>query len=706
MSNKTLKVALIGNPNSGKSTIFNLLTGLHQKVANFPGVTVEKKTGTFSLKNTEGAVLQIALTDLPGTYSLYPKALDERVTFQVLCDKMHSNYPDVAVVVADGTNLKRALFLCSQVVDLSIPVLLVINMIDLVNAAQTTIDTKAISDVFGIDVICMDARNNDGIPALKKALANYPTKAGKTIFNQQLFMPELNEALAKRYQLSSDYASFLIANNYKYISVFKEENEAGFMKDLLLQYNFEQSLQGNETLERYKFISSYMPSFVHNQALENKKSYSYKIDKILTHKIGGYAIFLFVLFILFQTIFTLAQYPMDFFDNWFSAFSIWVADNLPAGLLNNLLVDGVLAGLGGILIFIPQIALLFAFIALLEDSGYMARVSFIMDKLMRGIGLNGRSVIPLIGGVACAVPAIMGTRTIQNWRERMVTIFVLPLISCSARLPVYALLIALVIPPVKWFGFFNLQGLVLLVMYLIGFAAVVISALVIKLFIKDKQPSYFIMELPVYRVPQWSNVLYMVWDKVKVFVFDAGKIIIAISIILWVLSSFGPSLKMENIDKQFALQLAQPQADTAAVTNTMHAHKLEHSYAGIMGKKLEPLIAPLGFDWKIGIALITSFAAREVFVGTMSTIYSVGTDNMLSVKAKMQAEKNRHTQQPFYNMAVGVSLMLFYVFAMQCMSTLAIVKRETGSWLLPVLQFVYMGLLAYGSSFIAYQWLS
>ncbi|HQV01624.1 MAG TPA: ferrous iron transport protein B, partial [Bacteroidia bacterium] len=378
----------------------------------------------------------------------------------------------------------------------------------------------------------------------------------------------------------------------------------------------------------------------------------------------------------FQTIFTLAQYPMDFFDNWFSAFSIWVADNLPAGLLNNLLVDGVLAGLGGILIFIPQIALLFAFIALLEDSGYMARVSFIMDKLMRGIGLNGRSVIPLIGGVACAVPAIMGTRTIQNWRERMVTIFVLPLISCSARLPVYALLIALVIPPVKWFGFFNLQGLVLLVMYLIGFAAVVISALVIKLFIKDKQPSYFIMELPVYRVPQWSNVLYMVWDKVKVFVFDAGKIIIAISIILWVLSSFGPSLKMENIDKQFALQLAQPQADTAAVTNTMHAHKLEHSYAGIMGKKLEPLIAPLGFDWKIGIALITSFAAREVFVGTMSTIYSVGTDNMLSVKAKMQAEKNRHTQQPFYNMAVGVSLMLFYVFAMQCMSTLAIVKRE------------------------------
>jgi ferrous iron transport protein B len=706
MTNKPLKVALVGNPNCGKSTLFNLLTGLHQKVANFPGVTVEKKTGTTIFQNISGAKMQVAITDLPGIYSLYPKSLDEEITCQVLCDKNHENHPDVALVVADGTNLKRSLFLCSQVVDLQIPVVLIINMIDLVRKAQVEINTQKISQVFGIDVFCIDARNNKGVDDLKQNLASCTLKTGNIISNVNVFAADVIKILKHRYELKSDFNAFVIANNYKCISNFNDANETLFIKDLLNTHNFNQTMQGNETLERYKMIAGFMPDFIVKNRCVKKQSYSSKLDAILTHRVWGYVVFLLVLFFIFQAIFTIAKYPMDFFDYWFLQGSKWIADVLPQGVLNSLLVDGVLAGIGGVIIFIPQIALLFLFIAVLEDSGYMARVSFIMDKLMRGMGLNGRSVIPLISAVACAVPAIMGTRTITNWRERMITIFVLPLVSCSARLPVYALLIAMVIPQTTWLGVFNLQGLVLMGLYLIGFCAVIATAFIFKRFIKNNQPTYFIMELPMYRSPKWSNVLYAMYDKVKVFLFDAGKIIVAISIILWALSSFGPPSRMKKIETHYEMQMAQAGADTATLTKNLNALKLESSFAGIMGKKIEPIIAPLGFDWKIGIALITSFAAREVFVSTMSTIYSVGNDDMLSIKEKMMTEKNRKTKQPFFSPAVGVSLMLFYAFALQCMTTLAVVKRETGSWMMPLLQFMYMALLAYISSFVAYQCLS
>ena len=703
--NTRLKVSLVGNPNSGKSTLFNALTGLNQKIANFPGVTVEKKTGTATIVDAAGKVVIADITDLPGTYSLYPKSLDEVIPFMVLCDAANMDYPDLIVVVADGTNMKRSLFLCSQVVDLKIPTVLAINMMDMVKASGLTIDFEKITAALGVKVIGLNARKSEGIEELKQLIAHQEKSPGKEFIESKAFAPELIDALNARYKFRSNYTAFLISNNYKEISIFKRnDSERKFIEQLIDEHHFEANkVQAAETLERYKVITDVMGAIIRNPLLENKSSYSSKIDKILTHRIWGYVSFLFILFVLFQAIFTWAKYPMDFVDTAFAQLSEWLASALPQGMVNDLIVNGVLAGLGGVIIFIPQIALLFAFIAILEDTGYMARVSFIMDRLMRTFGLNGRSVIPLISAVACAVPAIMSTRTIQNWKERMITILILPLMSCSARLPVYTLLIALIIPDRNVFGIINLQGLVLMLMYLIGFFSALVAAWLMKYIIKSNEKSYFIMEMPVYRSPRWSSVLFTMVDKVKVFLFDAGKVIVAISIVLWVLSSFGPSSRFNAIEEKFETQLAVPGADTVALEKQMQSEKLESSYAGLMGKVIEPVIRPLGFDWKIGIALITSFAAREVFVGTMSTIYSVGNDgDLLTVKEKMRSEKNKETGLPFYTLAVGMSLMLFYVFAMQCMSTLAVVKRETGGWTIPLIQFLYMGVLAYVASFIAY----
>ncbi|MEO8146384.1 MAG: ferrous iron transport protein B [Bacteroidia bacterium] len=702
-----IKVALVGNPNSGKSSLFNALTGMNQKIANFPGVTVDKKTGTCTLVDAQGKNFVAEITDLPGTYSLYPKALDEKIPFQVLCDSANPDYPDLIIVVADGTNLKRSLFLCSQVIDLKIPMLLAINMIDLVKASGLNIDFEKLNASLGVKAIGINARKNEGIEELKREMINAQSTVEADFLDCRNIAPEVVDTLRSHYHFKSNYAAFLIANNYNDITVFKNNTaEKNFVESLLKEKFFDSyKLQAIETLERYKVITKVMEACVTNPLLENKASFSSKIDRVLTHSIWGYVSFLAILFIMFQAIFTWAKYPMEFVDTTFAYTSQWLSGILPDGMLNDLLVNGVLAGLGGVIIFIPQIALLFAFIAILEDTGYMARVSFIMDKLMRTFGLNGRSVIPLVSGVACAVPAIMSTRTIQNWKERLITILVVPLMSCSARLPVYTLLIALIIPDKMLFGFINTQGLVLMLMYLIGFFAALFASFVLKFIIKSKEKSYYIMEMPVYRAPRWSNVLYTMLDKVKVFLFDAGKVIVAISIILWVLSSYGPSSRYNVIEKKYETAFAKTGADSTLLTQQMQSEKLESSYAGIMGKVLEPVIRPLGFDWKIGIALITSFAAREVFVGTMSTIYSVGKDNenLLTVRDKMRAEKNPETGEPFYSLAVGISLMLFYAFAMQCMSTLAVVKRETGSWTIPVIQFLYMGALAYVASLIAFQ---
>lgn len=640
-----LKVALAGNPNSGKSTLFNELTGLKQKTGNYPGVTVDKKVGYANLLNKSGEVIQASFIDLPGTYSLQPRSVDEEVACEILKNKNHPDYPDVVVVVVDATNLKRNLFLVTQIIELELPVVVALNMIDLAGHLGISGKTSLLAERLGVPVVQLSARNKHGISELK------------TILSESI-------------QPSS--IKFASANANPAI----------------------------ESIERYNVISALMNDIVKEDRPDNKISLTHRLDKLLTHRIWGYLIFLLVLFFIFQSIFYLAAFPMQWAEELFIRFSDWGHLYLPKGELSDLLINGVLSGLSGVVIFIPQIALLFGFIALLEDTGYMARVSFIMDKLMRKFGLNGRSVIPLISGVACAVPAIMGTRTISSWKERLVTILITPLMSCSARLPVYTLLISLIFPAGKSLSFFNVHGLVLMFMYLIGFVAAMAAALVMKYIIKTKERSYFIMELPVYRAPRWPNVVYTIYDKVKVFLFDAGKVIVAISVILWVLSSHGPSGKFAEIESKYKTAANSDLADNNA---TVAAEKLEASYAGMLGKAIEPAIAPLGFDWKIGIALITSFAAREVFVGTMATIYSVGdVQNTLSIREKMMIEKNPVTGEPVYSKAVGLSLMIFFAFAMQCMSTLAVVKRETKSWKWPAIQFLYMGIMAYAASFVVY----
>jgi ferrous iron transport protein B len=495
-------------------------------------------------------------------------------------------------------------------------------------------------------------------------------------------------------------------HNITYYSHNIEKREE-IKKILELNNTSEQKLQALESIERYRQLTNIISQTVSRPKLNNPLTK--KLDDIFMHKVWGYIIFLFILFTVFQAIFTFAALPMELIETGFSNLSSWLLEILPKGIATDLFINGILAGLGGIVIFIPQIALLFAFISILEDTGYMSRVSFIMDKAMRRYGLNGRSVIPLISGVACAVPAIMGARTISNYKERLLTIFVTPLMSCSARLPVYTLLIALAVPSKLMFGFFNLQGLVLMSLYLVGFFAAIGSAFVFKYFLKSKEASYFIMEMPVYRKPRWKNVGLTILEKVKVFLFESGKIILAVSVILWFLASFAPNNKFEQLEKEYNHKISQldnsnSNAEVTILRNELASKKLEYSYAGVMGKTLEPIIEPLGFDWKIGISLVTSFAAREVFVGTMATIYSVGAneENTQNIREKMRIAKNPNTGEQSYTFAVAISLMLFYAFAMQCMSTIAVVYRETKSWKIPLFQFLYMGALAYLASYAAF----
>ncbi len=707
VKSRRIRTALVGNPNSGKSTLFNLFTGLNQKVANFPGVTVEKKTGFCKIFNSAtGEPTTFELIDLPGSYSLYPKSPDERIPFQVLCDPNDESHPEMVIVIADGTNLKRSLFLASQVIDLKIPTVLALNMMDLVKQKGLDIDIADLQQRLGIRVVPINARKGEGIEELKQAMVNPLPVPVHDIFETKDLAPKVIAAITGKLNIYSDYGAFQVANHIEaipFLHIEKEMQEE--IVSVIHENNFDtQKLQAYETLERYKVVNEILNLSVVNTQVAVKPSWSKRIDRFLMHRFWGYIFFLLIMFLMFQAIFTWAQVPMDWIDKGFAWSSEWLSNNFPDGMLNDLIVNGILAGIGGIVIFVPQIALLFTFIAILEDTGYMARVSFLMDKLMRKFGLNGRSVIPLISGVACAVPAIMSTRTIGSWRERIITIMVTPLMSCSARLPVYALITSLIIPSKTVLGVISLQGLVLMGLYLIGFLAAIGSAFLMKWFVKARERAYFIMEIPVYRMPRWKNIIYAIIDKVKIFLFDAGKVIIAISIILWFLSSRGPGEKFDAIEKEIATLKEHPSTDNAVLYN-LEAQKLELSYAGKLGHLLEPAIRPLGFDWKIGIALVTSFAAREVFVGTMSTIYSVGGDNdeALTVRDKMKSEINPDTGKPRYNMATGWSLMLFYAFAMQCMSTLAVVKRETGGWKWPAIQFIYMAALAYFASLVVFQ---
>jgi ferrous iron transport protein B len=702
LKKERLHIALVGNPNSGKSSLFNSLTGLNQQVGNFPGVTVDKKTGTTTLSPTQVA----EVTDLPGTYSLYPRRLDEWVSYKVLLNQDEQLKPDVIVAVADASNLKRNLLFCTQIIDLKVPVVIALTMMDLAKQKGIKIDIEELERELGVPVVPVNPRKHKGIPQLKKAIEQtgrhlYQSPARDFIDNRALAQGSVEEVKQNLPELS-DYAAIHYLINHESFAL-----EAGMqqrIENIERRNNFNATrTQAEEILQRYSRIKHIMQLAVSEPDPRQKTLFTERLDDILLHRRWGYVILLGVLFLLFQSIFWLAQYPMDFIDWGFANISESLSASLPDNRWTDLLLNGVLAGLSGILIFVPQIMILFALITLLEDTGYMARISFLTDRLMRTVGLNGKSVMPMISGFACAVPAIMSARNIENRKERLLTILVTPLMSCSARLPVYTILIGLVIPQTYLFGFLGVQGLVMMALYLLGLVMALIVSYVAKWFIRIKEKSFFILELPTYRSPRWNNILRTMISKARIFVTDAGKVIMIISLVLWALSSFGPGRRIDNLESAYELKKEQPGANVEQLDKEFHAAKLENSYAGILGKAIEPVIEPLGYDWKIGIALITSFAAREVFVGTMATLYSVGdSDNELLLKEKMKAAE-RPDGRPVFNLASGLSLMIFYVFAMQCMSTLAVVKRETKSWKWPIIQLVYMTALAYVMSFIVYQ---
>ncbi|HTN20599.1 MAG TPA: ferrous iron transport protein B [Pelobium sp.] len=697
----TKRVALVGNPNTGKSTIFNALTGLNQKVGNFPGVTVDKKSGYTKL--ADGTSIEVV--DLPGTYSLYPKSADETIVFEVLSDQQNPSHPDIVLVVADATSLKRNLLLYTQIADLGIPVILVLNMMDLAEKSNIEIDITALAKRLNIQIVALAARKSQGIDELKKAIqfqSNTPLQA-ETIAVEAI-APDLIKDIAGLLKIDNPYIALQIAHqhqNLRYLSKAENQN----IKDLVLASDFHtQKAQAAETIARYNFINDVLLDTVKYTTVALEENISNKIDHYLTHKIWGFVIFIGILFAIFQSIFAWSEYPMALIETLFVWLETLGHQFLPAGVLTDLLIDGVLAGLSGVMVFIPQIALLFAFISILEDTGYMARVTFMMDRLMRKVGLNGKSIVPMIGGLACAVPSIMSARTIENWKERMITIMVTPLVSCSARLPIYTLLISLVVPNRMVFGFIQLQGLALMSLYLMSIVAAILVAWVMKFILKSKLKGYFIMELPVYRMPRWRNVGLTMYESVKTFVTEAGKVIIAVSIVLWVLASYGPGDRFQKIEAKYSSQAYTTKFNEDQIEKLKSSEKLENSYAGVLGKSIEPGIKPLGFDWKIGIALITSFAAREVFVGTMATLYSVDgdADKMDSVREKMASAKNAETGLPVFTVATAFSLMMFYAFAMQCMSTMAVVYRETKHIKWPIIQFMYMLVLAYVASYITY----
>ncbi len=704
MAKSYFKIALTGNPNSGKTSLFNSLTGMNQKVGNFPGVTVDKKTGVFALYTD----LTAKVIDLPGTYSLYPKSEDEYVTYETLLNPHGKDAPDLIVIVADAANLKRNLLFCSQIIDLKKPVLLALTMLDIARKKGMEIDINGLERELGIPVVAINPRKNKGIPELKKRIAqmegNDFAPLPDFIDPPESLPQQVIANIRSEFPGISAYAALHLCGAYDKISFISGDYKA--VLDGLLQETplYKSRIQAEEVMARYERINHIMRRTVVEDNPLKKQLFTERIDKILLHRVWGYAILLLVLFLMFQAVFRLASYPMDWIDFIFTKFGGWIGTALPESWWADLLVNGVIAGIGGIVIFIPQIAILFFIITILEDTGYMARISFLTDRLLRGSGLNGRSVMPLISGMACAIPAVMAARTIENPKERLITILVTPLISCSARLPVYVILIALVIPQELYFGFISLQGLVFLGLYLLGFFTALFVARIISVFIKMKERSLYLMELPVYHIPRWGNAFVTMYEKAKIFVTDAGKIIIVISLVLWALASFGPGKGMDNTELKYQQIAAEQNAELNTEQSVAFAsEKLEHSYAGYLGKIIEPAIQPLGYDWKIGIALLSSFAAREVFVGTMATLYSVGNaDDEISLKNKMKMAK-RADGTPVYTLASGVSLMIFYAFAMQCMSTLAIVKRETRTWKWPVFQLIYMTGLAYLASLIAYQ---
>jgi ferrous iron transport protein B len=744
---KQINVALIGNPNTGKTSVFNALTGLNQKVGNYPGITVEKKEGICKLPRG----VKAHIIDLPGTYSLNASSLDENVVIELLLNKNDKDYPDVAVVVSDVENLKRNLLLFTQIKDLKIPTILVINMSDRMEYKGISLDLDYLEEQLKTKIALISTRKNKGIDKLKELIATHkelsiePCMDASTI--DEAYFGNLrkafpNQLLYKLWLVITQDVNFGKTDRTTFDKVedFKTKSKADLKR-----------LQQKETIKRYQFINH---TLTKGQTIDLKsaKDLRIRLDRILTHKVWGYLIFGVILLTIFQAIYDWSGIPMDFIDSSFASLSEWTKNTLPEGIFTNLLAEGIIAGLGGIVIFIPQIAFLFLFISILEESGYMSRVVFLMDRIMRRFGLSGKSVVPLISGTACAIPAIMATRNIESWKERLITILVTPFTTCSARLPVYLIIIELVIPEGRILGL-GYQPLTLMLLYLLGFGAAVGSAWILNKIMKFKSKSFFVVEMPNYKLPLFKNVALTVLEKTKAFVFGAGKIILAISIIIWVLGSIGINDKFDNaksiITEQLdangfndiqdislsnkveryskdlittnlenSIKLSQAQIldsvalkidgfKKAVINDEISALRLENSVLGYIGKAVEPAIKPLGYDWKIGIAIVSSFAAREVFIGTLSTIYSVGSEmedsENKTIRAKMGSEMHQNTNKKVFTFSSGISLLLFYAFAMQCMSTLAIVKRETNSWKWPLYQLVIMTGFAYIVALIAYQ---
>ncbi|WP_291274265.1 ferrous iron transport protein B [Flavobacterium sp.] len=695
MATTNIKVALIGNPNVGKTSVFNHLTGLNQQVGNYPGITVDKKVGISKLNETTRA----KIIDLPGTYSLNASSIDENVVIELLLNKNDEDFPDVVVVVTEVENLKRNLLLFTQIKDLEIPTLLVINMSDRMKLKGIELNIPHLEAALKTKIALVSSRKNLGIDAIKELILNYKSLSIEPCLNASSIDPEYFDRLRKAFPNQLLYKLWLvITQDVNFLNLQRKEIENNFTKS----HNELKRLQQKETIKRYQFINDTLKI---GQNIDKSKASDIqtKLDNILTHKVFGYLIFFGILLLIFQSIFDWSSVPMDFIDSTFANLSSYAKTALPPGKFTDLISDGIIPGIGGIVIFIPQIAFLFLFISVLEESGYMSRVVFLTDKIMRKFGLSGKSIVPLISGTACAIPAIMGTRNIENWKERLVTILVTPFITCSARLPVYAILISLIIPEKRIVGL-SLQGLTLMSLYFIAFLMAIASAYLLNRVLKLKCKSYFVVEMPSYKVPMLKNVGINVLEKTKAFVTGAGKIILALSVILWFLGSHGTA-NFDNAEKIISKKHANTDLAKGAFEDQVNAFKLENSYIGMMGKSIEPIIRPLGYDWKIGVAVVSSFAAREVFVGTLATIYSVGSqgENEGTIKLKMAEDINPETGKKIFNFATGISLLLFYAFAMQCISTLAIVKKETNSWKWPMIQLFFMSGLAYVSALIAYQ---
>lgn len=698
-------IALVGNPNAGKSSLFNQLTGLRQKTGNFPGVTVDKKSGTWPIDSQTVATI----VDLPGIYSIYPKSLDEQLVTDILANPAHPDYPDVTVVVIDASNLHRNLLLFTQVADLGVPVILALNMLDVAHQQSKEVNAVRLAMRLGVPVVRINARTGEGLDQLKKAVVSEiqtPTLSNKLFFDPAKEAAGLITDTKTQYQLDNNYLALQYVIQHDGFTFLNRQQQLG-LDAIIDKHKFsEPAFQADETIARYKYIATVVDEVVVDKRPVGQPTWSQKLDKVLLHPIWGYAIFGFILLLIFQAIFAWAQPFMDAIDAGVAWLNGQLKESLPAGPLTNLLTDGILAGIGGILVFIPQIAFLFLLVGLLEESGYMSRVMVIMDRIMRKFGLNGRSVVPLISGVACAVPAIMATRSIGTRRDRLITILVTPLMSCSARLPIYTILIALVVPSQRVLGIFNLQGLALMCLYLLGLISALMAAYILKLVLKTKERSFFIMELPTFKLPRWNHVALTVGESVRAFIWEAGRVILAISIVLWVLASYGPGNDMDQAETRVRQESTTLTAED--LENRVASERLESSYAGQFGHFIEPVIRPLGYDWKIGIALLSSFAAREVFVGTMSTIYSIGAgadDENVTIRERLRQEKNPATGGPMYTPALAWSLLVFYVFAMMCMSTLAATQRETKSWKWPAVQLVYMMTLAYVAAFATYQFM-